>query len=65
MPTNPNYHETSDGWERKSDAPDAKHPSRINWDRIQRVNDARQGVSDLRQKQDQRNEEYRRKHGGE
>jgi hypothetical protein len=60
---NSNYRETPDGWERRPDAPDVKSPSRINWGRVQSVNNARQGVSELRQRQNERNEEYRRKHG--
>lgn len=62
MPTNSNYQETNEGWERKSDAPNAQHESRINWGRVDSVNNARQGVSDLREKQNQRNEEHRKSH---
>lgn len=62
--TNPNYEETAEGWQRKPDAPDAKHTSRIDWHGGDSLRNAREGVSDLRQKQDERNEEYKRKHGG-
>lgn len=61
---NKNYQETEKVWECKPDAPDAKHESRIDWSRVQSVDSARQGVSELRREQNERNEDYRRKHGG-
>lgn len=60
---NSNYQETEEGWSRRDDAPDAQHTSRINWGRVESVSNARQGVSDLRQKQNERNEEYKRSRG--
>lgn len=63
MSGNPNYQQTQNGWERKPGAPDAKHPSRINWSRLDSVTNAREGVSKQREIQNQRNEEHKRKHG--
>ena len=64
MPDNPNYEERGDGAWRKENAPDANPKYRRDW--LQRKLDirelTRQGVSDLRQKQNERNEEYRRRH---
>lgn len=63
MADNPNYVQTSTGWVRKEGAPDAAHKSRINWDRVQSVENARKGVSELRQKQDAANKAHKEKHG--
>lgn len=65
MPDNPNYEERDGGNWRKENAPDAKHKSRINWARVESVENARQGVSELRRIQNQRNEEHRKRHGDE
>lgn len=56
------WEEKEDGWHRRDDAPPSK-PT-IDWGRRESVQNAREGVSDLRQKQNERNEEYKRKHGG-
>jgi hypothetical protein len=63
MSGNSNYEETESGWNRKPTAPDAKHKSRINWLRVESVDNARSGVSELRKRQNERNEEHRKKHG--
>ena len=62
MPTNNNYEERDGGMWRKKSAPDAKHESRINWGRLSSVKEARESVSELRQRQNERNEEYKRSH---
>ena len=63
MQGNPNYELVNGVWVRKPDAPDAKHKSRVDWPRVQSVQNARQSVAELREQQNQRNEEYRRSHG--
>ena len=62
MPTNDNYVETKDGWVRRDNVPDAQR-SRVKWDRLKNIEAARQSVAELREQQNQRNEEYRKRHG--
>lgn len=64
MPDNPNYHQTSQGWERKPNAPDAGHKSRVDWNRQQNLANIRQGIADGRAKQNAINEAHKQKHGG-
>lgn len=59
---NSNYEESDDGYVRRNDAPDAKHKSRISWRRMENLQTIRSSVSELRRKQNERNEEYRRTH---
>ena len=63
MADNPNYVQKNGGWVRNSNAPDEGHKSRLNWKRQENLQKIREGVAEARQKQNQRNEEYRRTHG--
>ena len=60
---NSNYQETDERYERRPGAPDAKHKSRISWIRVRNLERIRQDIAELRERQNQRNEEYRRTHG--
>ncbi len=60
-PTNPNWIETEEGWERNPSGTPAQGVQ-IDWGRIDSVKEAREGVSDLRERQNQRNEEYKKNH---
>lgn len=59
---NPNWVETDQGWERNPSGSSAQGSS-PNWGRADSVKNAREGVQDLRERQNQRNEEYKKKHG--
>lgn len=63
MADNSNYQEVNGGLWRKPEAPDARHKSRLNWKRQENLDAIRQGISELRRRQNERNEEYRRRHG--
>jgi hypothetical protein len=60
---NPNWKETPEGYVRDENATPTKGQP-INWNRADSVQQIRQSVAELREQQNQRNEEYRRKHGG-
>lgn len=64
MTDNPNYHVTQDGYERRPDAPNAKHKSRISWTRQADIEATRAWLKQQRELQRQRNEEYKRRHNG-
>jgi hypothetical protein len=63
MTTNDKYHETEEGFFRNEKTPDVKR-SRLHWSRLKSLEEIRRAISDLREKQNQRNEQYRRSHGG-
>ena len=60
-PTNPNWIETDEGWERNPSS--NQQGANINWERVESVRSAREGGSDLRERQNQRNEEYKKSRG--
>lgn len=64
MPDNPNYEVREDGAWRKESAPDATPKFRKNWlqRKLDSLENAQQGVSDLRRRQNERNREYRERH---
>lgn len=61
--SNSNYEERNGGMWRKPEAPDARHESRIKWKRQENLEVIRQSISELRRRQNERNEEYKRRHG--
>jgi hypothetical protein len=60
---NPNYELVNGAWVRKDTAPDARHKSRVSWSRTQSLEEMRQAIAEQRRIQNQRNEEYRQRHG--
>ena len=64
MQDNPNYVLVNSEWVRRPDAPDAKHKSRVDFNRMDNLEQIRAAIAEARKKQNQINEEYRRSHNG-